>query len=345
MFGTHIHLKYLEGGGAGVPIFFALSGFLITTILLLEISKKNSIDVLRFYFRRILRLWPALVVMVGVVGLYCLVAFKHQPGFRHTSLIGSWWALTYSGNWNRALHGPGLAIFGHTWSLAVEEQFYLVWPILFVGAFFAFGRRGVFGVAVVGALASIGLKIALAGTTGASERLYNGTDTAADQLLFGCALATLFFVKPKIVKSVCSALVIPSLVIIFAVITQQAALQFLSPYTQSVVALSATFVIGFLVTSSESRLSRLLSVAPLAYLGRISYGFYLWHAPIRTVVGGHVSSYFWMFSLTLLLSLATASASYHFVEQPILKWRDRRTLKLEERDEGLTVATHLMGNR
>jgi len=339
VFGVHSGSSGFSGGGGGVSIFFSLSGFLITTILLLEISKHHSIGLLRFYVRRMLRLWPALVALVIVIGGFTLVALHHQPTFRHHSLLGSLYALTYSGNWVRAFEGSGsLGFFGHTWSLAVEEQFYLVWPLLFLAGYSLFGRKGVLGAAVVGAVASMGLKLLFVSDPLGADRIYNGTDTAADQLLFGCALAVLLLLQPEVIRRISSLFIGPALVGFVILITHTFRGAFWTAYANTLLALIGTCVIAFLATHSEGKLSAVLSVRPLAYLGQISYGFYLWHVPIIHILQGHVATSMIRIPLAFVLSVIAAALSFHLLEQPLLRWRDANKKWRGDGEEGRRVA-------
>jgi peptidoglycan/LPS O-acetylase OafA/YrhL len=181
-----------RGGTIGVTMFFTLSGFLITTLLLRERAKTGSIGLRRFYWRRGLRLLPALVAVVAVTSAYALVT-GNQERTPEAALP----VLLYVGNWMRTLRdAEGLGLLEHTWSLSVEEQFYLVWPpaVLAAAALVPKVRQAeaVLVLAVGGSLASLLWRLQLWDPDAprwSAARLYNGTDAVADQLLIGAALA------------------------------------------------------------------------------------------------------------------------------------------------------------
>ena len=189
----HLELPYSPRGGAiGVTMFFTLSGFLITSILLREADHTGSIHLPSFFMRRLLRLVPGLTVLCAVVWLW---ATATDLGDRTSAAVP--WVVLYAGNWERVLNGWGsLGALEHAWSLGVEEQFYLVWPlcVLGVGALLRPANRavGVLVASLLGAAASLVWRLHLwsdADPTQSAARLYNGTDAVADQLLLGCALA------------------------------------------------------------------------------------------------------------------------------------------------------------
>lgn len=181
-----------RGGAIGVTMFFTLSGFLITTLLLRERERSGRIGLGRFYWRRGLRLLPALVTLVAVTCAYAWLTGK-QPRTLDAALP----VLLYFGNWMRTLRDTeGLGLLEHTWSLSVEEQFYLVWPLAVMGAA-ALVRKArqaeaVLFLAVAGSAASLIWRLQLWDEDAprwSAARLYNGTDAVADQLLVGAALA------------------------------------------------------------------------------------------------------------------------------------------------------------
>ncbi len=181
-----------RGGAIGVTMFFTLSGFLITTLLLRERAGSGRIALGRFYWRRMLRLLPALVTLVAVTCAYALVTGNHER-----TLDAAVPVLLYVGNWMRTLHdSEGLGLLEHTWSLSVEEQFYLGWPLAVIGVAALADRarqaEAVLVLAVVGSVTSLVWRLQLwdpEQPRWSAARLYNGTDSVADQLLVGAALA------------------------------------------------------------------------------------------------------------------------------------------------------------
>jgi peptidoglycan/LPS O-acetylase OafA/YrhL len=181
-----------RGGTIGVTMFFTLSGFLITTLLLRERATTGRISLRRFYWRRALRLLPALVTLVAVTCAYALVTGNQQR-----TLDAAVPVLLYFGNWMRTLRdAEGLGLLEHTWSLSVEEQFYVVWPLAVLAAAALVPKvrqaEAVLVLAVAGSAASLWWRLQLWDPDEprwSAARLYNGTDAVADQLLVGAALA------------------------------------------------------------------------------------------------------------------------------------------------------------
>ena len=190
------HGGHLTGGYLGVDFFFTLSGFLITSLLLAEVARHNSVGLGAFWARRARRLLPALVVLMLGVAVYSRVIATPQelPQIRGDALA----TLAYSANWRSVFaHQSYFALFlspsplQHTWSLAIEEQFYLVWPLVFVALFAAFSRataKAVLVTSLVLAAASVLLTVVLYDARN-TNRDYYGTDTRAAAILFGVALA------------------------------------------------------------------------------------------------------------------------------------------------------------
>ena len=171
---------WFPGGWIGVDIFFVLSGFLITRLLADEMRRNDGIGLGRFYIRRVLRLLPAYAVMLLAVVLVSACVL-HEPGVYRAAMA----SIGYIMNWSRAFGWFPQASLGHTWSLSMEEQFYILWP----GAFILLrGRRPLaWLLALIAAVVVWRCVLALGGSN--PERVYNGFDTHADTLLIGCALA------------------------------------------------------------------------------------------------------------------------------------------------------------
>ncbi|MCB1258884.1 MAG: acyltransferase, partial [Acidimicrobiales bacterium] len=190
------HGGVLDGGFMGVDLFFVLSGFLITTLLLREWDDTTTISLKRFWFRRARRLLPALFGLLVGVAIYALVV---ADGFELGAIRADGLAaVAYVANWQQILGGNGYwdvysapSPFLHTWSLAIEEQFYVLWPLVFVGVmrWSRSNKRVLLGLALVGAVASA-IVMTLVFTEGADpSRAYLGTDTRAGGVLLGASLA------------------------------------------------------------------------------------------------------------------------------------------------------------
>lgn len=195
----HAELVWMPGGFLGVDVFFVISGFLITSLLLAELDKNGRVNLRTFFRHRVRRLLPGLLlVLVAALALVAFVAPDAGPGLKHDALpalfgVGNWWYLVSSQSYFEVIGRPSL--LRHTWSVAVEAQFYLVWPIVVIGAYRWLDRRGVRLVAWFGAFASTALVVILAVRSGVPTahdptRLYFGSDTHAAGLCVGAALAT-----------------------------------------------------------------------------------------------------------------------------------------------------------
>lgn len=187
----HADVPMLRGGYIGVDIFFVLSGFLISSLLIEEFHASGTINIKHFYIRRLLRLAPAVLLLLAIFSLLSFLFLSPERSSRN--LIDALIALTYMSNWARAfsIHPPDY--LGHTWSLSIEEQFYIFWPLTLVLFLRLSPRLSHVAVLILAiALASAGLRIFLLAEGASFFRLYNGLDTRADALMIGCALAAFF---------------------------------------------------------------------------------------------------------------------------------------------------------
>jgi peptidoglycan/LPS O-acetylase OafA/YrhL len=308
----------LEGGGIGVDVFFVLSGYLITTQLLQEHAATGQISFRGFYLRRIRRLLPALVTAALVTTVAYLIV--RPPGTRST-LYGVAAALLYVSCWLRAYGISQLGSFGHSWSLSIEEHFYLVWPPLL----WAMSRRwpqriaecvvGAFVVSVIYRLVSMWLGVA-------PTRLNNAPDLRAHQLLAGCALATVLVRRPaRGYRWERWWWLVTGLALL------DLARDVVAPYALGVnwyrtgsvlIGLEAAVLVGFLAVHGGSRLSRALSTRPLVWTGLRSYGIYLWHLPLIGLVDltGRSRATHVTVRLALIgVTFTAAALSYRFVER------------------------------
>ncbi|HEX4507119.1 MAG TPA: acyltransferase [Alphaproteobacteria bacterium] len=296
------------GGWIGVDIFFVLSGFLITRLLADEMRRNGRISLRRFYTRRILRLFPAYAVLL-LADLLFSIWVVHDRDIYKAALVSAGYVM----NWSRAFNWFPQATLGHTWSLSMEEQFYILWPVLFI---VLDRRRPLLWLLAAWAATAIWRNV-LVGQGAGAERIYNGFDTHADTLLIGCALA---LARPaeRLREAARRFSFIPIAGLI--VLTQY---WYARPLVQtlgfSLCGLATAWII--LAAMQPGRLRRALSVRPLIYTGRISYALYLWHFPLFMFAPRylHGPALLLMIPLTYLVAML----SYAVVEKPFLRLKAR----------------------
>ncbi len=329
----HTGAGWAVGGFLGVDVFFVLSGFLITVLLLAEWQRRSRVSLRRFYARRALRLLPAVTLMCAVV----LVIGPLNPGVPARNAL--WKAVAgtmfYFQNWQQAFHLiPILQLTDHTWSLAIEEQFYLVWPTLLIAAIFWARRsrrdplRVALILAVTLAVVSAVLKIALWSGPGSQSRIYYGTDTRADSLLIGSALGICYVAGwLQRVRRILPALAPVALVIV--VITfgfaHDNSARLYHDGGLTAFALVCAVLIGGAALAPAGPAGRLLAAPPLVWLGRISYGIYLWHWPVYRYLHEARLGLSWGPTqlVRVAVTLAAATLSFYLLERPLLRLRHR----------------------
>jgi peptidoglycan/LPS O-acetylase OafA/YrhL len=328
------HSGYMNGGYLGVDLFFVLSGFLITSLLLTEWRQHRGIRLSAFWARRARRLLPALFLMLAGVALYA--AFVAQPSqvgqIRGDELA----TLGYVANWRQIIIGGNyFAIFGapsplnHTWSLAIEEQFYLIWPLVIVGLAALAGKNKrlaprVFVTALLGTLALGTFTILYALSGGSGARIYFGTDTRAPAILLGAALAAAVACWGSVRSPVGRVGVELAG---FAGVAWLAWAWFdlggQDPFLERggllLCGVAGVAVIAAAAHPQRGPIAAALSLRPLVWLGLISYGLYLWHWPIFVWLNpDRLGMSGWaLFGVRVAVTLAVSIASYVLVEQPI----------------------------
>jgi peptidoglycan/LPS O-acetylase OafA/YrhL len=335
------------GGFLGVDIFFVLSGFLITTLLLEEWETRKTISLGHFYLRRALRLLPALVVAVVAFGLLTLLAaaLGRQPG--HETLgnagEGMLFGLLYVSNIVQAagIYLPGG--IGHLWSLATEEQFYLLWPPCLYAALRLGASRRLLSLGLAALVAALALHRTGLTLMGAPQRrLYYAPDASFDLILVGCLAAILFTSKNGAallrVRRTFTALSLPVAAAVAAAMLSVTYFDrwlyagFLLPF-----AIAVALLLLAVALDEGSYLGRFLMLRPMVYVGKISYALYLWH---QVVLGSGLlpSNGYAEAALGVPLSFAAAAASYRFVERPFLRLKRRDRERIEERASEPTPA-------
>ncbi len=305
---AHTQIESLHAAGTvGVTMFFTLSGFLITALLLQDVDEHGSVRLSRFFARRARRLAPGLLLFLGAMAILGRISDSPVvPNGR--DVLG---ALFYVGNYTGAMAGRDTTIL-HTWSLAVEEQFYLVWPLLLMALLRI--ARGRWLVPVLVGLVLYGVVVRFLLWNGGEGffRVNYGTDVRVDGLLVGALVAVHLRRRgPTRVWSGAALVVVLGLAILsFAGLAVELLL------VTALVPLGTALVLMMTVAGDASW----LSVGPLALLGRRSYGVYLWHYPIFALAsaaptGQRAAAW----SIALLLTAAIVHLSWRCVEEPFLK--------------------------
>lgn len=308
----HGYCGAFPGAWIGVDMFFVLSGFLITSLLVSEIQMRGTIALGSFYLRRALRLTPAFAVMLCAVAVF---EFLIKPAPASDAKWSLLMAATYMMNWNMALAWGNLGPLAHCWSLSVEEQFYLVWPVLLLVIPAAARLRAtIWLLALV-----VGWKLWLVGQGVPYERVYAGFDTHSDSLLVGCCLAQLT-VAPGRIHWLARRCVVPVLLLAGLALTLRDDRAFSLTAGILLSALCTAWII--LASTLPGRLRNILTHAVPVYVGRISYGIYLWHAMLLHYATDLLPPA--LNILPALLAIPIAAVSFHAIEQPILRLRGRQ---------------------
>jgi peptidoglycan/LPS O-acetylase OafA/YrhL len=329
--GFHEGASELSGGFLGVDIFFVLSGFLITDLLAAQYDRAGRLNLRDFWSRRARRLLPALGLMLIVVTAAATVIEPDQGGSLRLALLA---AVTYTSNWYQILHHvsyfAALGLFtappplDHLWSLAIEEQFYLIWPLLLWLLIFRLnGRRArVTATLILAALSA--LAMALEYSPGDPSLVYYGTDTHASALLIGAALALAFPLATVMSLPAAQVRRLDAAGVVGLVLLAWAAGHF-SGNDRAVypfgLILAAVGAAGLVVAAAGTGvIAAMTSLPPLRWVGIRSYGIYLWHWPVIALAGaitgpGPTSPWLWLIEAGV--SIALACASWELVEQPI----------------------------
>ena len=329
----HLKLALFKSGFLGVTVFFVLSGYLITGILISEVEEEGTIDLKNFWLRRIRRLVPAVmsmaVVIIFVSAVVNRIIFTKGCKDFLASVLGfnNWWQI-----FNKVSYFEAAGVtspFTHCWSLAIETQFYLIYPLVLLGIYKLVKSRGegrakrgllFAGVTLLLALISVILMIVLFDPQQDASRVYYGTDTRAFSLLFGALLAILWeyrMVPRRLSASVNMVLGSVSFaVLIVMTIAINGSSNFWYRGGQFFGTI-LTVLMVYAVSGRKTWLSRFLSNPVLKWIGDRSYSIYLWHYPIILLISKGIKASWWITLIEIVLSVVLAELSYRFIETPI----------------------------
>ena len=335
----HVDVNYLPGGFLGVDLFFVLSGYLISSLIIKEYKKTGSINLYNFYIRRARRLLPAVYFMI-TVGIVVMVMFNGV--LLKKSHLDAIFGYIYSSNWWYIFHKldyfdsfGSQSPFKHLWSLAIEEQFYMIFPLLFLlinrkkkdkDGFHKLNRNFLYvilGVILVSLIAHIILF-----DINNISRIYFGTDTRAFSLLVGVVGAILYPIDKLNTKITPQENILYSVVSLLSIATLITIMIYTSEYNTWLYrgGFLLVAILGIIIIISSGKqhtvMAKLLSFKPVVFIGKISYSLYLWHFPIlvlTTPVSEIGNPNIFYVILRVILTFVLAIISYAFVETPIRK--------------------------
>ena len=334
----HLHVPGFSSGLLGVGVFFTLSGFLITSLLLATRERTGGFALGRFWLTRARRLLPALLLVLAT-------SIAATAAVMPNKLNEYWWqgvsALAYVNNWHNIASaddyfdrfaGPGPV--DHLWSLSIEEQFYLIWPLLLAGLLFVFKRRLFVTLAIIGlALLSFYLLDATAHIGFDNTRAYEGTDTRAGGLLLGAALAFWWPARARTVthgmRCTIDVAALAGLVVIVSLArnTPDGAITLY----QSGIALLSVATIAVLIATvvPETLVATVLALPPLRWIGERSYGIYLWHMPVIAFVPATIRTGYPVANAAIVVAFTVvmSALSWRYVEDPIRRGGLRAALR------------------
>lgn len=331
VFFFHTATASIPGGSIGVDVFFTLSGFVITLLIMKERMATGRLRLGVFYAKRLARLWPALLALCAVIVTAGLLFPASGWGGQAAFVLpaaGYVMNLAHFGMFGDSIAGETL---GPTWTLAVEEQFYLVWPLLLL-VMLRFWRIRTAAVATVALAAAFVLNRFLLVNAGEPlDRIYNGPDTRADELLIGCALALLFSAVrqgSRLHRALASVArwgapaagvaLVAALFLLKEPDTSGAWFNTFWTVGPTVLALLSAALIGSLVLQPAGFMSRIFSHPWLARPGRdLSYALYLWHLPVYLLLMPLIPALPLRIALTAALTVLLGYASFRFVERPL----------------------------
>ena len=332
-------LRYFAGGYLGVDLFFVLSGFLITSLIIEENDHLGSVSLPMFYIRRALRLLPAVaaaLLATVIIGSLLGFSFIDITPLRFVSILG------YFTNWVRAYESPNIWFLSHFWSLAIEEQFYLLWPVFLIGLL-ALPRKAALTIVVTLVAGSAALMVVLYLSGTYPQRIYSGSDTRAFELLTGCLASMMVhsrrlpaWLSEKSRNGLASA----SLVVLaaaFVIASPELPVMYIAGY--QVITLCAALLILH-AALDRSPISRLLHSRILIWFGKRSYGLYVWHFPIYFLIAKLEMP--WLAPIAVALGVVASVLSYRFIESPFLRMKSQYEGSVHRHRNAVPRAQHAM---
>ena len=359
--GYHLSLKWMVGGLLGVTVFFVLSGYLITSLLIQELQESDTINLPNFWLRRVRRLFPAIVLVVCMTAILCGI-FNHglltkmKPDIVPSLFFfNNWWQIFHDVSYFEAMGAP--SPLAHCWSLAIEEQFYLVWPVLLLVAHKVGANRKTVRIITLVLIVISVLLMAILYVPGEDpSRVYYGTDTRAFSLLIGAFLAFMWPAAQLRSSKKARALGTRTILIMDAVgvvalvglILMFIFADGMSPllYRGGILLCSCLTAVVIAVTvHPASKLGRAIGCAPMVWVGKRSYGIYLWHYPLillfMPIFPGHTEPW-WFMLIEVAVIVGVSALSYRFVENPIRKGAIGKAVK-QIRAQGLRALRRMQG--
>lgn len=316
---VHARTPFVSGGFLGVDMFFVLSGFLITSLLLAEIRDTDKITLWPFYLRRLRRLMPALLLLLALYAGVAPFLWPESPHHLRDIIVSA----LYLSDYSMALFNiPGMAL-SHTWSLSVEEHYYLVWPFLLLWAVRRSPDRRLVWVLFAFYLGATLWRWLCVGMGRGNPAVFFSFDTRLSGLMLGGVMAAAFHhgtIIQKNLKPYAAHLAILGCLAATAALSTMGSLALMLTFGVFFCEIGVFIAMLEIMGREKSPIRDILSQKPLVFLGRISYGLYLYHAPVVVYLNAH---YDWRVALPLgfAVTLALATVSYYGVERRFLNGR------------------------